>query len=556
MFRGTCIMTASMEAHCLSFREIPHTSKFFESFLENFDSVASFYAHPPTAQGIVAAAREVRLDPPVRRSVVEILREQNSGFAPGQKLSPEVSANLDRLAGGAAAIVTGQQVGLFSGPAYTFYKAVSAARTAAQARIDAVPIFWLATEDHDLAEVNHTSWVTRNGLARYELPAAAADSGRHVGEVRLGDAIQSLADSAAQTLEGPAAEEVGRALRESYSSEETYGSAFGKLMARFLAPRGIIFIDPFDARLHRLCAYVYRRAIEDAAVLSDALLGRTQELESRGFHAQVKVTRETTLLFLDVQGRREPIRLRNGKFSAGPAEFSRDELLAELARNPQAFTPSALLRPIVQDSLLPTAAYFGGPAEIAYWAQSQVVYRHILGRMPALLPRASFTLVTEPLTRFLGHYGLDFRDLFRGPQHVRLAMEQKSIPAGLAERFDAAEKNLGAMLKEFTEPLRQLDSTLLETLESAERKILHQLAQLRGKAGRAENFRSGVLDRKERILFDSLYPDGGLQERTLSLLPFLAAHGPELLDELARLSSVPGTEAAPPWASQHHVLYL
>ena len=101
------------------------------------------------------------------------------------------------------------------------------------------------------------------------------------------------------------------------------------------------------------------------------------------------------------------------------------------------------------------------------------------------------------------------------------------------------------MLKEYDEPLRQLDSTLLETLEGAERKILHQFTQLRGKAGRAENFRSGVLDRKERILFDSLYPDGGLQERTLSLLPFLAAHGPELLDDLARLSSVPGTDAAP-----------
>ncbi len=244
-------MTASMEAHCISFREIPHTSKLFDSFLENFDSVAPFYAHPPTTQGIVAAAREVGLDASVRRTVVDILREQNSGFAPGQKLSPEVSANLDRLAGGAAAIVTGQQVGLFSGPAYTFYKAVSAVRVAldlTSAAVDAVPIFWLATEDHDLAEVNHTSWVTRNGLARYELPAAAADAGRHVGEVRLGDAIQSLVDSAAQTLEGPAAEEVGRALRESYSSGETYGSAFGKLMAHFLAPRGVIFIDPFDAQ--------------------------------------------------------------------------------------------------------------------------------------------------------------------------------------------------------------------------------------------------------------------------------------------------------------------
>jgi len=542
-----------MESHCISFREIPHTTKLLSAFLEDFQNVAAYYAHPPTAQGIASAAGEVRLDPAARQSVVEILREQNRRLAPGQELSPEVSRNLDRLAAGAHAIVTGQQVGLFSGPAYTFYKAASAARVAAELGIDAVPIFWLATEDHDIAEVNNSSWVTRDGLARYELPAASGDAGRYVGQVRLGDAIQPLVAAAAQTLEGPFAEQVASALRESYASGETYGSAFAKLMARFLAPRGVIFIDPLDARLHGLTISVYRRAIEEAAPLTDALLARAQELESRGFHAQVKVTRETTLLFLNVQGRREPLRMRNGKFAAGPAEFSREELLAKLEKAPEDFTPSALLRPIVQDSLLPTAAYVGGPAEVAYYAQSQVVYQRILGRMPAILPRSSFTLVSETLARYLEHFSLNFPDLLRGPQHVRAAMERKSIPESLAERFEASEKNLQAMLKGYEEPVRLLDSTLLEALEGAERKILHQFTQLRGKVGRALDFRSGVLDRKERIIFDSLYPEGGLQERTLSLLPFLAAYGPDLLDKLAGLSSVSG---APSCASQHQVVYL
>ncbi len=265
----------------------------------------------------------------------------------------------------------------------------------------------------------------------------------------------------------------------------------------------------------------------------------------------------TTLLFLDVQGRREPLRLRNGKFAAGSAEFSLDQLLAALEKSRSDSRPARLLRPVVQDTLLPTAVYFGGPAEVAYMAQSQVIYRKILGRMPAILPRASFTLVEEPIARFLAHYSLDFRDLLRGTQHVRAAMERKSIPPSLAERFEVSEKNLQAMLKEYEEPLRLLDSTLLETLEGAERKILHQFSQLRGKVGRALDFRAGVLDRKERILFDSLYPEGGLQERTLSLLPALAAHGTELLDELARLSTVPGGETEAPLPlcfNQHHVL--
>ena len=257
-------MTASMESHCIPFREIPHTTKLFASFLEDFARVSSFYAHPPTAAGIDAAAREVRLDSATRSSVVEILREQNCRFAPGNKLDPATARNLDRLAAGAVAIVTGQQVGLFSGPAFTFYKALSAVRCADETTrrgTDAVPIFWLATEDHDLAEVNHSFWNTRNGLARYELPPKDTDAGRHVGEVVLGDEIESLVATAAQTLEGPYAEEVARALRESYTRGETYGSAFGKLMARLLAGRGIIFIDPLDVRLHRLAAPVYLRAL-------------------------------------------------------------------------------------------------------------------------------------------------------------------------------------------------------------------------------------------------------------------------------------------------------
>jgi bacillithiol biosynthesis cysteine-adding enzyme BshC len=552
-------MTASMESHCIPFREIPHTTKLFASFLEDFSRVSSFYAHPPTAAGIDAAAREVRLDSAVRRSVVEILREQNCRFASEIKLDPATARNLDRLASGAVAIVTGQQVGLFAGPAFTFYKALSAVRCADETTrrgIDAVPIFWLATEDHDLAEVNHSFWNTRNGLARYELPANEKDAGRHVGEVVLGDEIEPLVATAAQTLEGSYAEEVARALRESYTRGDTYGSAFGKLMARLLAGRGIIFIDPLDVRFHRLAAPVYLRALEEADSLREALLARSKELDGAGFHDQVKVTHETTLLFYKVGGRREPLRSRNGKFFAGAAEVTRDQLAAAVQSAPESFTPSALLRPVVQDTLLPTAAYFGGPAEVAYMAQSQVIYRKILGRMPAILPRASFSIVEPPIARFLAQYGLEIRDLLAGPQHLRAKMEQKSLPAELSSRFDGSEAGIRAMVQAYEEPLGRLDSTLLEALHASERKMLHQIEQLRGKVARAENFRSGVLDRHERILLDSLYPSGGLQERTLCALPMLASIGASFLDDLTALASPADSAGSSSCANQHHVLAL
>ena len=127
------------------------------------------------------------------------------------------------------------------------------------------------------------------------------------------------------------------------------------------------------------------------------LLARSNELDRGGFHAQVKVTRETTLLFYNIEGRREPLRSRNGKFTAGNSTFSVEELHAAIDRAPEFFTANALLRPVVQDTLFPTAAYIGGPAEIAYMAQAQVAYEKILGRMPAILPRSSFTIVEPPI---------------------------------------------------------------------------------------------------------------------------------------------------------------
>ncbi|MGA7917342.1 MAG: bacillithiol biosynthesis cysteine-adding enzyme BshC [Candidatus Acidiferrales bacterium] len=560
-------MTTLMETHCISFREIPQTTKLFATFLEDFGRVARYYGHLPSIAGVAAAAKEVRLDPEVRRGVVEVLREQNLRFGGTAELDPETARNLERLANGAVAIVTGQQVGLFTAPAYSFYKAMTAAAYAQELTrqgIEAVPVFWVATEDHDLAEINHAAWTTRTGLAEFAMPVGEGEEGRRVGEITLGAAIAAPVVTAVDTLEGPYAGDVARALRESYTPDETYGSAYAKLVARLVAGRGIILLDPLDARLHRFAAGVYRRALDEADSLRDALLARSKELERGGFHAQVKVARESTLLFYNVDGLRQPLRQRNGKFFAGSATFTAEELRAAIERAPEAFTPNVLLRPVVQDTLLPTAAYIGGPAEIAYMAQAQLVYQQLLGRMPAMLPRASFTIIEQPIARLLKKYGLNFRDMLRGRQYLRARMEVQSLPRGLGSRFEKDEKSLRKLLEAYRKPLERLDGTLKGALALSERKMLHQFLNLKRKAGRAENFRTGVLDRHERMLIDALYPHRGLQERTLSALPWLAAYGPEFLDDIAELSAVgvSGAESADkrsanptPCAHQHHVLF-
>jgi len=548
-------MTSTMKSHCLPFREIPHTTKLLATFLDDFQRVSAFYGHPPTEQGILDAACEVRLDKETRREVVGVLREQNERLG----ASEETKRNLDRLADGAVAIVTGQQVGLFSGPEYSLFKAVSAVRFAQEITkrgIDAVPVFWLASEDHDLAEVNESFWGTRAGLTKYELPVAPESEGRRVGEITFGEAIEAIVTRASESLEGPFGGEVARALSEAYTPADNYGSAYGKLMARLLRGRGLIFIDPLDARLHRLASNVFRRALNNAGPLNEGLAARSKELEKSGFHAQVKVPADGTLLFYSVHGRRLPVRRRDEKFFAGDNELSLDELAAAIESTPEAISPSVLLRPVMQDALLPTAAYIGGPSEVAYMAQAQVAYERVLGRMPAILPRSSFTLVEPAAARTLAKYDLDFRDLLLGAQHVRARMEQKSIPSALGRQFEADEEKLRNLLRSYAEPVEKLDRTLLGTLESVQGKMLYQFSKFKEKIGRAENFRTGVVDAHERLLFDSLLPNHDLQERALCGLPFLAAYGPELLDELARLSAIPDSTDGRSCAHHHHVLFL
>jgi bacillithiol biosynthesis cysteine-adding enzyme BshC len=267
--------------------------------------------------------------------------------------------------------------------------------------------------------------------------------------------------------------------------------------------------------------------------LSAALLARTKQLERAGYHAQVKVHESSTLLFLQINGRRTALRRKRDGFEAGGQSFTLAELIAKLHAAPQDFSANALLRPVIQDSVLPTVAYIAGPAEIAYLAQSQVLYHQLCIRMPVVLPRGSFTLVEPPVARLLAKYSLSAGEILLQGQRVRSAMERRALPRNLSLRFDGAERQLAKLLNSLRGPVGKADPTLVGALETAERKMQFQLLKLRGKAGRAADFRRGVLDRHAHAIFDRLRPHGELQERRLNLLPFLARHGEALLKSLS-----------------------
>jgi bacillithiol biosynthesis cysteine-adding enzyme BshC len=519
-----------MDCSCTSPADLPGATRLYSAFLSDFSSVSNFYRHPPSASGIDEAVREVRIEESVRHAVVEVLRKQNLAFGGDQR----TTENLDRLQDGAVAVVTGQQVGLFGGPAYCIYKALTAIRVARElsARgVNAVPVFWLATEDHDLAEVNHCFVPKRGSFLRMDLtPSGLTD--RRVGDVRLGDGILALSTQLDSLLEGSWAQEITRWISESYTPEDTFGSAYGKLMTRIFAGRGLIFLDPMSPELHRVSLPVMKRALLEHNELSAELVARSAALEKAGFHAQVKVTEQSTLLFRIVNGQRVAIRPVKDGLAAGDKTESLEETVKALEERPEDFSPSALLRPVIQDTLLPTVAYIGGAAEIAYQAQTSLVYEKLLGRAPAILPRASFTIVPSHIANLLKKYNLDPKEILQGRHKLRARLEAEALPEAITAKFEEGEQAIKNLLEGLREPLKKLDQTLLGALDTASEKMLYQFHGLRTKAGRAEGFRSGVITTHENEIASSLFPNTALQERSFGLLTFLASEGPSLLDFL------------------------
>lgn len=528
-----------MKSQCLPFQQIPHTTRLFLDYLSYTPSVREFYPRSPMfSEWVKDESQRVVYDAARRGKVSEILERQNRAWG----ASAKTLANIDRLRRGALTAVTGQQVGLFGGPLFSIFKALTAVKLAEQATaagVDCVPVFWLATEDHDLAEVNHVALLSEQGLpepfaaeSHAFQSSAAADA--PVGTVKFGPEIDPVVERAA-SLMGDS--EVTTWLREAYRPGESLGSAFALLFARLFADWGVILLNPADKDFHDLAKPLFCAAIERASELDEALLARGKAIEAAGYHQQVKVTSATTLLFEVKNGARTAVRRKTnggngGEFVVGEEKVSAQDLVSQIDQAPENFNPNALLRPVVQDYLLPTLVYTGGAAEVAYFAQAAVVYEKLLGRVTPILPRFSATLVEPKPERILERYQLSLPDVLQGPEKVREAIAARSLPSDLQARFAEARESVERSMPALRESIGRLDSTLLDTAKSAQESMCHQIDRLQARVSRAESLRNEVITRHADTLSCSLFPHKALQEREVAGVSFVARYGKDLLANL------------------------
>ena len=522
-----------MNSHCFPFRQVPHTSRLFLDYLEYAPSVQQFF--PRTSRFHEWAQDETsRVEYPAERRerLANILDKQNRSFG----ASTRTFENIAAFRSGAFAVVTGQQVGLFGGPAFSIYKALSAIRLADTARklgVNCVPVFWLATEDHDLQEVNQTRILAPDSLLETVRTAATAAEDRPVGAISFGPEISELTLQV-QNLLGKS--ETSRVLAECYRPGETFGTAFAKFFARLFSDFGVILLDGSDPDLDQIAAPLYREVIERCAELNQALAERDQQLQAADYHQQVRIIPSSTPLFVVCDGSRIPVHSAGpGKFLVGREERSQKDLLNLANSSPHFFSPNVVLRPVLEDYLLPTLAYVGGSAEVAYFAQAAAVYEAVLGRVTPIVPRFSATLIEPKPQGLLERYKLEFSDLFHGAEALRETIGAHLLGPNLQNSFQQAKTVVEHSMAAVEEALAHLDTTLVESAQNAKSKMLYQLTNLESRAARAELRQSEVAARHARLLTNNLYPDKTLQERELAGIYFLAKHGRELLDGLLNL---------------------
>lgn len=450
--------------------------------------------------------------------------------------------NARRLAGsGCLAVVTGQQAGVGTGPVYTIYKAITAihlaARQAAALGVPVVPVFWVAGEDHDFAEIAAVEFPGREGWERLQL-GGEPPGRRSVAHLPVGPAVHDLLDRLAGAL--PRTEftdGVLSALRADAGVAANLADWFARIMARLFAGTGLVFVNSADPSLRRLECPFLQLALERFQAVGEALDAGRRAWEAAGYTPTVAVAPESVNLFLYVDGERlalagagDRIWLRDRPDQA----WQRDELLALAAEQPERFSTNVVLRPVCQGFVLPDLAYVGGPGEIQYWGLYREVFAVFGRRLPLVYPRIGATLVEPPLARYLKGQQVTPADVILRAGRLRADTLQRADTLGLPDLFGQFRRDLEARYEELVAKLETLDPGLRAVAAENRRRMGQQIDYLAEKAAQAHRQKCDVALRRIDRLESSFRPRGELQERVANIVYYLCKYGPDLVGRLVQ----------------------
>jgi len=477
----------------IPFGSLPSMSALFLDYVTDWTRLKKFYPQSYSIDSIATFAKQ-------RSPLDAAHRERLAASLGGDPIS------IKKLAQGAVAVITGQQPGLLTGPNYTILKALTVIKLAKaldSAGVPAVPVFWIAAEDHDYQEIESASVLDRDSSLLHLRVDLSNPDAAPVGWLTLGGDVSSAISQTLSSLPDSEFQPEVRAVMECYRPGISPVEAFGAMLAKISEGTGLVIANPLEPELRKLAEPMLARVVSQNAEIRSAVLARSRALSESGYHEQVKVDDNFTGLFAYRGKSRQPLR---------PHELPVDLPLSA----------NVLIRPAMQDAIFPTAAYVGGPAEVAYFAQAAAVYE-VLGRpVPPVFPRISATILEPRIERALKKYELEFVDVFRGRDFIR----RKAVASVQGvELFDGVRDRLSAELESLRPALNAVDPTLAGALDNSRQKVLHQVEALRTKFVNAEARRNDTLERHLDGITNSVFPEKKLQERVINITSFLVRYG-------------------------------
>jgi bacillithiol synthase len=466
--------------------------------------------------------------------------EERQRAAAGLRPTSERAAQrLERfVAEGGAVVTTGQQAGFLTGPLYTIHKALTTVRLAERLEEElgtlVLPVFWVASEDHDWAEVDHADLGTRRGVRRVRLPSGDRRA-LPMSERRLEADLESVWAEVTQVLswQGVVPVHVMQIL-DAYRSGRTVAEAFGDAIASLLSGFDLLLTDAAAPAVKAASVEVLERSLAGAAREEALLRERGEALRAAGYGEQVAVLEGATNVFYCGSGERERLYRRGDDFRVAgrPGLLGRETLLAELAEEPGRFSPNVLLRPVVESAVFPTLAYVSGPSEIAYFAQLGVLFGEHGIRPPVVYPRFAATLVEPWVARELERLGLTPAEVERPRHELVEEIARAALPPGIAAALEGAGEAIAGAYGALTAAAEPLDPTLVGALARLRNESLARVGRGERKIVRALKRREAESIARLDAVRAALFPYDSPQERVLNVLPLLA-RDPELLRRIA-----------------------
>ncbi|MFA7419097.1 MAG: bacillithiol biosynthesis cysteine-adding enzyme BshC [Melioribacteraceae bacterium] len=521
----------------INFSNIPAHQNLFLDYIEEFENVARFYGKNfrDVDQFLPHFNELASKDRPHRALLAEIIQTQYHN----QKISKATLHNIENLASPKTiAIVTGQQLGLFGGPMYTFYKTITAIKlceylSEQYSEFNFVPVFWLEGDDHDYDEARAFSVLSNDNSflsIQYDDGLGEEINRGSIGGLKFNENLNAVFENLSSTLrETEFKASLIDLLKSIYQPGKTFLESFRELMINLFDEYGLVVFNPIDNAAKRLLIPVFKKAIAEYADQSTALVERSAELEEI-YHAQVKV-KAINMFYVDENERLliEPTDSGDLRLKGKRKKFSFEDMLNQIEFNPEKFSPNVLLRPICQDFLFPTGFYIGGPGEISYFAQVNPLYEIYDIEEPFIYPRSSATIVEQGVNQVLQKHGFSYTDIFSDEKELIQKIVDASSEVNLEGLFEKSNEEIRKQFLEISQKLSTIDKTLGDLSEKSRQKIEQTLDYLKNKASDAEKRKYDTSIRQLTKVRNVLFPNGSLQEREINFLYFVNKYGIDFL---------------------------